>query len=289
LNGLDLEIVKGDIQDKDFLSNAFSDCSYLIHTAAQTSIWPRRSALVREVNFQGTKNLMEIAEAGGIYRMVHIGTANSFHPGSKDEPGNEESEFRGWKYQLDYMESKYLAQEMLLERYQENNFPVVIINPTYMIGPYDTGPSSGRMLLELYADRLPGYSVGGRNFIYSKDVAVAAVNALEQGRTGQCYIAGTENLSYEEFFQKACAVRGKEFNLRRVPYFLVLIGGFFNSLISRLIGKPPQLSYTMARMSGVDHYFSSEKAQREINLPQTPLEVGINECLTWFEDNGYFS
>jgi dihydroflavonol-4-reductase len=188
---------------------------------------------------------------------------------------------------MDYIESKYLAQEMLLSAYRENGFPVVIINPTFMIGPYDTGPSSGRMLLELISGRLPGYSKGGRNVICSFDVARAAVNALTMGREGQCYIAGSENLPYGIFFKLACEVCEVDYSLRKFPHFLVLAAGLFNSTVARITGKPPQLGFTMARMSAVDHYFSSQKAQEELEMPTTPIEVGIRESVNWFKDNGY--
>ena len=56
------------------------------------------------------------------------------------------------------------------------------------------------MLLGIYNNSIPGYSKGGKNFVCSQDVAVAAVNALVLGRMGECYIAGNENLSFKDFF-----------------------------------------------------------------------------------------
>ncbi len=289
LDGLDLEKVQGDILDPENLLNSIRGCEYVIHAAANTSIWPRRSEAVRSVNLDGTRNVMEAARTSGIKRMVHIGTANSFSPGPRTDPGDENSPFDGWKYGMDYIESKYLAQEMLLEEHHKNGFPVVIVNPTFMIGPYDTGPSSGRMLIELLSGRLPGYSRGGRNVICSFDVARAAVNALTQGREGECYIAGNENLPYGVFFRLACDVCEVDFKLIMIPHFLTLAAGLFSSILARISGKPPQLSFTMARMSAVDHFFSSQKAQQELGLPLTPIEVGIRESVKWFKENGYLS
>lgn len=287
LDELDLEKIEGDILDGDILLDQMGDCEYVIHAAASTSIWPRRSETVRSVNLTGTRNVMEAARRSGLKRMVHIGTANSFSPGSLEDPGDESSAFDGWKYGMDYIESKYLAQQMLLAQHQEEGFPVVIVNPTFMIGPYDSGPSSGRMLLELISGRLPGYSRGGRNVICSVDVARAAVNALTLGREGECYIAGNENLTYGDFFRLACEVVGVEFKLLEFPPVLCLSAGLVSSSLARVSGRPPQLSFTMARMSSVDHYFSSRKAQEELLLPQTPIKIGIRDCVNWFKDNGY--
>ena len=63
--------------------------------------------------------------------------------------------------------------------------------------------------------------------------------------------------------------------------------GFLNSIIARITKKPPALSYTMARVAGVGQYFSSSKAQRELRMPQTPIEQGIEQCINWFKSNGY--
>lgn len=287
LDGLNIETVEGNILDKDFLQREMADCEFVIHAAALTTVWPRRSELVMKVNFEGTKNVMEVAEKLLMKRMVHIGSANSFGHGSKEKPGNETTSYIFGKYGLDYIKSKYLAQKMLLEKYLKDNFPIIIINPTYMIGPFDSGPSSGKMIIELLKDRLPGYSSGGKNFICSTDVATATVNALKHGKLGECYIVGNENLGYKEFFNKVCDLRNKKFKLIKVPSLLVLCIGLFNSLVARVTKKTPKLSYTMTRMASVGQYYSSEKARRELALPQTPIETGIELCIDWFESNGY--
>ena len=68
----------------------------------------------------------------------------------------------------------------------------MILNPTFMLGSYDSGPSSGAMLVALYHRKVPGYTGGGKNYICAKDVAVTLANALTKGRIGECYILGNE-------------------------------------------------------------------------------------------------
>lgn len=289
LSGLAIELVEGNILDIEFLEKEMTNCDYVINAAALTTLWPKQSEKVMSVNFEGTKNVMEIAEKLEMKRMVHIGTANSFGHGSKEEPGDETTSFTFGKYDLDYIKSKYLAQQMLLEKHAQDGFPVIIVNPTYMIGPFDSGPSSGKMIIELLKDKIPGYSSGGKNFISSLDVATSVVNALKLGRLGECYIAGNENLDYKEFFKKVCSVKKKKFKLIKIPSVLVLGLGFFNSAVARLIRKAPKLSYTMVRMGVVNQHYSSKKAQQELKLPQSPIENGIEQCVEWFESNGYLN
>lgn len=287
LEGLDIEMKHGDILDTDFLNREMKDCHSVIHIAALTTVWPRRSKKIFEVNFQGTKNIADKAADFKLERMVHIGTANSFGHGTKENPGTEQTPFNSATYGMDYIDSKLKAQQLLLERHASDGFPVVIINPTFMIGPFDSGPSSGQMIIGLHKGDIPAYARGGKNFVAAKDVATAAVNALTMGRTGQCYIAGNENLDFKSFFRKASLVLNKPFKMVAAPQFLILTLGAFNSMIARITGNPPKISFTMARMAGVGQYTSSAKAQKELNMPQTPIEEAIKDCVEWFKTNNY--
>jgi dihydroflavonol-4-reductase len=287
LDGLQIEIVLGDILDKNFMRQELQGCMYIIHVAALTNVWPRRLQILREVNIQGTKNVMEVAEELNITRMVHIGTASSFGHGSKEYPGDESKAFIGWKYGMDYIDSKYIVQQMLLDHHAKTGFPIIIINPTFMIGPYDSGPTSGKMLIELFKGNVQGYSIGGKNFVCSMDVAQAVVNALTKGVPGQCYIAGNENLEYREFFMKACKTLNKKFKLKAIPPLFILLAGALSSFAARITGTPPKFSYGMAVIGNMKHFFSSSKARQELNMPQTPIEVGIEQCMEWFNANGY--
>ena len=287
IDELNLEKVYGDILDRDFLLQEMKDCNSVIHIAALTTVWPRRMQIINEVNLQGTINIADAVEQLKLERMVHIGTANSFGHGTKKNPGNELTPFNAARYGMDYIDSKLMAQRALLERHESKGLPVIIINPTFMIGAYDSGPSSGQMLIGLYKGAIPAYSKGGKNFVCATDVAVAAVNALSMGRTGECYIAGNENLEFKEFFKKASLVLNKPFKMKAAPQILILILGAINSLLARLRGKSPKISFTMARMAGVGQYFTAQKAQEELNMPQTPIEDGIRHCVEWFKANGY--
>jgi len=287
LDGLEMEIVNGNILEKSNLKKQLSDCDYLIHCAALTTIWPRRLEAVRKVNFIATQELAEISMELKLKRMIYIGSASSFGYGSKSNPGDETVTFQGGKFKLDYIDSKYQAQRILLKKFRENGLPVVIINPTFMIGPYDSGPSSGRMIIAFLSGKLPGYASGGRNFVYSVDVAKAAVNAIQNGRLGECYIAGNENLDYGTFFKKVSKIFGTKFNMIRIPSYVILMTGLLSSLLARITRIPPRISYTMARIANVGQYYSSKKAIKELRIPQTPIEVAIKDCCEWFKSQGY--
>lgn len=289
LEGIDVSYCYGNLLDPESLRQAVEGCDYVINVAASTQIWPRRSEMIWKVNFDSVKHLIEACKQFSIKRFVQIGTANSFGHGSVYAPGNEQTPFNGKAYQMDYVDSKYKAQRYLIDQCNAGQISAVVINPTFMIGPFDSGPSSGKMLMALFNGKLPGYTSGMKNFVASKDVAVAAVNALTMGKSGSCYIAGNENLSFEQFFTKACAVRGIPFTLKQIPNFFIYTVGFFSSIVSRVTGKAPKLGYHMAKQATMEQCYSPQKAREELNMPATPIEEAINDCIAWWKQNNYLS
>ncbi|MFP4509986.1 MAG: NAD-dependent epimerase/dehydratase family protein [Spirochaetaceae bacterium] len=287
LDGLAVERHGGDILDSASVADAVRTTDAVIHAAASTSIWPPRAARVREINIEGTRIVLDAAERRGLERFVYIGTANSFAPGSKADPGDERGPYHGSTYGLDYMDSKYEAQQLVLSRARAGRIDALTVNPTFMIGPYDSTPSSGMMLIRLYQGRIPGYTAGGKSWVHSRDVARAAANALTRGTVGESYIAGNENLSYREFFEKAASVMGVEAPRRAIPRGLSLAMGALGSAVASLSGKAPLISRQVARLGTEDHYYTSEKARSELLMPVTPIEDAILDSFTWLRKNGY--
>lgn len=288
LDGLNVEIVVGDLLSKVDLEKAIIGCQYVIHTAAITDVWPTKSTLSWKINYQLIKILADVIRSSSIEKFIHIGTANSFGFGSITQPGNETSPFNKSVALFDYILSKKAAQDFLLKQVNIHPpLPVVILNPTFMIGEADTKPGSGAMILSLLHRKVPGYARGGRSFAPVKDVARAAVLALEKGRIGSCYIVGGHNLSYQHFFQMVGRVANVKAPRRYVPTFFAITIAFFIELFAKLKSQKPVLTVKMAALSGQGHYYDSAKAIQELGYQMTSLETAIQEAVTWFKANGY--
>jgi len=287
LDGRVAEIFHGNILNKDALHEAAKSCDLIIHAAAVTSIWPPRNELQRRININGTANIVEAARQAGVRRMVYVGSATSFGYGSKELPGDETREYKGGSYKLDYFDSKYEAQSLVLQAVQRGDVPAVVVNPTYMFGPYDAKPGSGTLILGTYHHKIPGGGTGGRNYISVKDVAVGITNALEMGTIGECYILGNENLSYSELFEKISGVIGKPASKVTYPLWLGKIAGLAGSVYGRMFKVMPVLTLVLVKMAIAEHYYTARKAVQALQLPQTPVEAAIDEAFNWFRDNGY--
>ena len=290
LQSLSIEVCELDLAQvvrKAALADAISGCGAIIHAAAVAQVNPARSRAIRDTNIHGTEQALRLARKGGVERFVYVGTANVFGFGTKARPGDETRPYAGRRYGLDYMDSKRAATDLVLRAVAREQLPAVLVHPTFMLGPGDARPTSGALLLALHAGQLPGYPLGGKNYVHVQDVAVATVNALTQGQVGESYILGNENMSYKDAFSLIA-------NVLRVtpPRWPVLppLANFYGLLCdwrAALTGHPAPVNAAMAAVANDGHYFTSQKARTELGLPQTPITQAVAEAFDWFLTHGY--
>lgn len=287
LEGLPINRLSGNILNPSDLEVAIEGQNIVIHCAASTSVYPARSEIVNKVNIEGTKHVINAVKKHKVERLIYVGTANSFGFGDTTNPGVEGNPYTSIKYGLDYMDSKRIAQEVILESVEKDGLPAIIVNPTFMIGPYDSRPSSGAMVLAVHEGKLPGYTNGGKNYVAVKDAATAIANAVTMGRIGECYILGNVNLTYKEAFELIADTIGAKAPKRRLSNFMVKSYGSINSSLAKIFKFYPSVTKELATISCEIHYYSPEKARKELGLPQTPLKVAVKECFDWLDQNGY--
>lgn len=287
LSGLPIQYYYGNILVEEEISKAVKDHDYVVHAAASTIVFPARLEIINRVNIEGTKNVIKAVLEHHVTRLIHVGTANSFGYGSKDNPGRETNPYGAHVYGMDYMDSKRKAQEMVLEATQSQGLDAVVVNPTFMIGPYDSKPSSGSMIIALKKGKIPGYTNGIKNYIAVKDAAVAIANAIDLGKKGECYILGNHNLSYKSAFETFAKVIDAKPPKRKLSSFAVIFYGSVNSFLARQLKYNPSVTRELAKISCEQQYYSSAKAKEELKMPTTPIEVAVKECYDWFVENGY--
>lgn len=287
LDGLNITKYLGCILEKDTIDKAVQGHDVIIHAAASTDVWPARSEKVRRINIEGTKNIIASALENKIKRFIYIGSGSSVNV--QCSTPDSKYDFPGAKYGLDYIDSKYIALNMVMDAVRQEGLPALAILPTFMIGPYDSLPGSGRMIQTLATGKLKFYTKGGRNFVYTRDVANAIANSLQMGQIGKCYIAGNENLSYKAFFSKVAGIVGQKEPTIRVSGWLVKSFGYLGDISGIILKKAPLLTYPMARISVEDNFVSCEDAVKELNMPQTKIEDAISDCYNWFIQNGYLN
>jgi dihydroflavonol-4-reductase len=289
IRGLDIQIHHGDLSDESVLKQACNGVNFVIHAAGKAPGAQVRFSDYAETNIKGTKNIIHAAEEAGVERIVHVSSCCVYSGGTIEEPGTELSEFTGFKYNSGYINSKYLAQQWVLSEVERKKAPVVIVNPTLMLGPYDIRPTSGDAILKVLNLPYQFCPMGGKNFVDVRDAAFATCNALTMGTVGECYLLASENLSFADFYRKVNRNYGRDGFRIMVPDILVKSVGLIGNAVSTIMKQDLEWNYVNASQMTCESYFSAKKAIRSLNLPQHPVEQAIRDAIDWFIANQYLA
>ena len=116
LSGDRVEYIIADITDASSLENIVCDCDVVFHCAALVKDFGPKN-MFNKVNVEGTKNIVDICKNTKCF--IYLGHI-------RYESDNQS----GY-----YFRSKYRAEQYLLDKYKQENFPVVIIRPGNVYGP----------------------------------------------------------------------------------------------------------------------------------------------------------
>lgn len=286
---LDIELYNGDLSDEQNLYKGCRGFDNVIHAAGRTPGFNCGHMDFMSTNYQGTKKMARAAVRAEVNRIIYVSSSCVFGGGSIDCAGTELSEFTGFRYNSAYINSKYLTQQWILSEVERMGIPVVIVNPTIMLGPYDSHPSSGRIILNLIRQRLQFCPEGGKNFIDVRDAAFATCNALTKGIVGECYLLASQNLTFSELFEKINKMSGKDVPKVPVPGFILNSFGLTMDLIRLFVKSPIDLSYSDTSQMTCESYFSGAKAVRDLDLPQRPVDEAIHDAIRWFNIHKYIN
>jgi dihydroflavonol-4-reductase len=287
LDGLDVEVVTGDLRDAESLKRALRGCELAFHCAADYRLYSKRPVELYESNVQGTRNLMQAAAEAGVRRVVYTSSVGTLGLHADGSPANEETPVAVEDMVGHYKRSKYLA-ERVADEWVEKGLTVVIVNPSTPVGEGDLKPTAtGQMIVDFLNRKTPAYVDTGLNLIDVHDVALGHVRAAERGRTGQKYILGNRNMSLREIYLTLGSLTGLPAPRLKVPHWLPLGWAALDTGFARLAGRTPGVSLEAVRLSRHRMYFDAGKAVRELNLPQTAVEEALQRAVVWFRTNGY--
>ncbi len=288
LQGLAVEAVKGDLTNPDSLHHALQGCSRLFHVAADYRLWVPDPAAMYAANVDGTRSLLQAALEAGLERVVYTSTVGALGNPGDGAPGTETTPVRLADMVGHYKRSKFLAEQVALE-YAGQGLPLLVVNPSTPVGAWDARPTpTGQMIVDFLRGKMPAFLDSGLNLIHVRDVARGHLLAESQGRIGEKYILGHQNLTLAEIFAQLAGLSGVKAPRWRLPYYPILGLAYLNELWSTWITRrPPMIPLTAVKMAKKYMFFDSQKAVRELGLPQTPIDQALREAVDWFRQHGY--
>jgi dihydroflavonol-4-reductase len=289
LDGLDVEVATGDLTDRDSLRRATTGCEVVFHVAADYRLWVVDPRPMYRANVAGSVNVLEAAAAAGAARMVYTSSVAVLGIKKDRTPADEDTPVRQDDMVSHYKISKFLAEEAVWRRAGELGFPVVTVNPSTPIGPRDIKPTpTGRILLDAAAGRMPAFVDTGLNLVHVDDVAAGHVAAAKLGVPGQRYILGGEDFTLEQILALVAQHVGRRASTIRLPHWSVYPVAVAAEAVAMITKREPRVTLDGVRMSKKHMYFSSRKAQRELQYRWRDPRFAIAAAVDWFKSNGYF-
>ena len=286
LHGLDIELRKGDILDRDRVTQALEGCDAVIHTAANYSMWAKTDDEIITPCVQGTDIILHAAREHGIRRVVYTSSAVAVG-GTKDQ--NVVHDENNWN--ADTSTAYYAAKvdsERLAHRLAEQlDLELIILNPSVVLGPLDfrPTPSTGIMIRALNGAGFVWDAIMA--YVHVEDVAQLHVDGLKMGVPGERYLVNAVSIHMAELGKVVKAM----FDVRMLPLNfpapVTATVGYLLGMVSRVTGKPPMYDQRI-----YDDYmahngnYDNGKSRRTFGIEYRPLETILRDTAAWLAHAG---
>ena len=262
----EMEIVAGDLTDRDCVRAAMQGCDIVFHLGALIAI-PysyRAPASYVQVNVGGTLNVLQAARDLDVSRVIHTSTSEVYGT-ARYVPINEDHPLQA---QSPYAASKIAADKLAESFFHSFGLPVVTIRPFNTFGPRQ---SPRAVIPTVVLQCLNGGKVELGNLEPTRDFTFVddTVNGFLQAAQSEEAIGETLNLG-----------TGHEVSIEDLV-----------TLIGRVTNVTPRVVRSAARArpanSEVDRLCAdASKAERYLGWrPTVSLEEGISRFVTWMSAN----
>ena len=285
--GFDVEIIKGDITERDSLVPIFKDVEIVFHTAALINLDRRYRDQIRLVNVSGTENVCQASLNAGVKKLIHFSSVDAFYRFPIEEPLLEDRKLIDDPNAVPYDLSKADGQKIVID-YCKKGLDASIIHPTSIVGPNDFKPGLPMQEMVNLANGkrkvLPNW---GYNFVDVRDLCITAISAVSKGKTGQNYIVGGEYHMYSYIAELMEEQLGRTVLLGTIPNFVSYLGLPYEYVKSLITKKPRVLTVdTLHTGKTGNKVVPSTLARSELGHNPRPLEETIHDMVSFFQKRG---
>ncbi len=275
-----VEVVKGSILSREDLLKAADGCDAIINCAGTTDMTLPSVEDFLPVNRDLPAMLCEVATLSGINVLVHTSTANTIVTGTPDRPSDESAPFGPPYDKSPYAISKKAGEDALLEYGAAHpELRIVIVNPGFMLGAYDSKPSSGQMVLLGWKKPLVFVTRGAKSILHVRDAAGAIVNALDSGE-GRYLLTG-ECIPLKEFYRIQACIGGYRQLCIALPDWMADVLGWIGAVL-KFLGIRTDIYPHNVRQLVYKEWYDCSHAKRELGYTLTPVEDAIRDFVDWY-------
>jgi len=272
--GLGCETVRGDALDPAAVRKAMQGREALYHLAGLVSRDPRDAHKMYELHVGGTRVVLAEAERAGLQRVVLASSSGTIGVSPVRRVATEEDDYPieavgRWPYYL----SKIYEEKIALEA-ARRGLPVVILNPSLLLGPGDARLSSTQDVYRFLQGRIPAMPRGGISFVDVRDAAQAFVDALTRGNVGERHLLGAANWEFSEFFARLGRLARRPPPPLRLPSPIKVAAAHLLEKWARSRGREPDLPAADVEMGEHWFFIDSSKAERVLGFAaRDPMET----------------
>jgi dihydroflavonol-4-reductase len=284
IEGLNCEIVIGDLKDATSLLRCIQGCRRVYHIAADYRLWSRNPEEIYQNNVAGTRNLLSACCESRVEKIIYTSTVGTIGLRKDGVPADEDSPVNLDDMIGHYKRSKFMAEQVARE-FAASGLPVIIVNPTTPVGAGDLKPTpTGKIILDFLRGHMPAYVDTGLNLVHVADVAEGHLLAEDKGRVGERYLLGGENWTLEEILDALGRMTGARLPRFRIPWAVAYLAAYMNQLVvGTIFRKEPSIPLEGARMARYKMFVSTEKARRELGYNPRPVEQALREAVDYFQ------
>ena len=280
-----VEVLKGDVRDPGDVRRALQGIEGVYHLAGLVSRDPADARKMYSLHVDGTRLLLAEAERAGVGRVVLASSSGTVGVSRTRRVAVETDDYPietvgRWPYYL----SKIYEEKIAIEA--SKRLPIVILNPSLLLGPGDTRLSSTQDVFRFLHGRIPAIPRGGLSFVDVRDAAAAFVAALHQGNVGERHFLGAENIEFDDFFARLSRIAHKPPpRLGALPAALQVAGAHLLERLARERGREPDLPASDVEMGQCWFFIDSSKAGRLLQFrARDPLET-LSETVRYVREH----
>ncbi len=275
-------VFEGDLCDFDSILKAMEGCTYVFHTAAYTNLKCKSIANFYNGNVVGTENVLKAALHCHIKKVIYTSTLSVFGPSFKEVPITE-SQPRLVSYSNDYELTKSMSEEVVLN-YVKKGLHCTVLNLSRVYGPrLDTYSNGINKLMTMIAKKdvllVPSKLNVISNYVFIDDVINAHLLALQWGISGEKYIIGGENVSYQQLFDSIRTLTKSKIKILQINYALVKWGILILSNLNTLFKFDFALTPKVLDSLFTNRSATSNKAIASLNYKITPFAKGLHKTI----------
>jgi dihydroflavonol-4-reductase len=274
----------GDITDYQAVADAVQNMDIVFHLAGLVSYRKKDLDKIYTINVTGTSNVMQACLDYKIKRVIHTSSVAAMGIPPAGTIGNETIDYNLSNLGLSYCDTKHLGEQEVMKRVKRG-LPAVILNPGIIFGEGDTHPHHHAIFAAMSKGRMLGVPPGGIPFSDINDVVDAHINCIQEGKIGERYVLVNANLSFKDASRLFASIYNVRAALFEIPGPLLVSLGNLVEKISPLFGIDPPVTRQGAWLTQHKIFFSSSKAQNEIDFQPTPFAETIRRTSSYYLGN----